>query len=467
MLPLWLTSGLAQVTCTLSSFASCRLTRVVFVIVDPSRLFHNRHFFLRSNTPSMGIYISCGPTHALYVNFLRCLFNFTCVVSVSILTFVFYRRMTGAEQLIETDADASQGDGEVTGPSSEGFNFEVWAKNSGLSRKTERVLRSEEMTSDRALRLLEASDIRTLDLSLGQRKLLEVGVAELRCENTRTIQPSHQEPADASVATADNALSSEPRGSPSEQPTQLEDVNRLVADLLGTTPKPPATTGRSALLTSVSELAGRAGSSAVTDNVDLSDILGVVRGLGQSDQDTVLTSLPNGVQLLLKNDKNKRKWESLSVSQWCAANCTMIQKLVAHSDTSRLVEYVEYVKRICELAEFYEWPSVLQYDKAFRAQQELNPGRWDADHPHLDRLYLRISQKGPTRANTSAHRSAPDRTGSGGQSNLQSQEPCRLYNVGRCNFNPCRFPHVCNVPGCRKNHPQTDHQYTETAGTKN
>ena len=59
------------------------------------------------------------------------------------------------------------------------FQLEDWLTESGLNKKTEKVLRSEDITDTRTLALLEARDINTLKLPLGQRKLLSVAVAKL------------------------------------------------------------------------------------------------------------------------------------------------------------------------------------------------------------------------------------------------------------------------------------------------
>ena len=62
------------------------------------------------------------------------------------------------------------------------FQLEDWLSESGLNKKTEKVLRSEDITDTRTLALLEARDIDTLKLPLGQRKLLSVAVAKLKKE---------------------------------------------------------------------------------------------------------------------------------------------------------------------------------------------------------------------------------------------------------------------------------------------
>ena len=183
------------------------------------------------------------------------------------------------------------------------------------------------------------------------------------------------------------------------------------------------------------------------DPQTLLGLVGSLKGMGGINQDTVLTSLPSGAQLVLKQEATKVKFEKLTTTQWCAANCSLLKQIVTKLEGSEFIlQYIEYMKRICELAEFYEWTSVLQYDKAFRMVQQQQPGRWDKDHPHLDRLYLRVARNQDVQRKQDRYQQAS-----------QHSQPCRLYNVGRCNYNPCRYPHVCIVPDCNQPHPQFLH----------
>ena len=60
------------------------------------------------------------------------------------------------------------------------FNFEVWAKQSGLSTTTVAILRAKELVTREILTDLTPSDILLLGLPLGQKRLLELAVALLK-----------------------------------------------------------------------------------------------------------------------------------------------------------------------------------------------------------------------------------------------------------------------------------------------
>ena len=60
------------------------------------------------------------------------------------------------------------------------FNFEAWAKQSGLSTTTVAILRAKELVTREILTDLSPSDILLLGLPLGQKRLLELAVALLK-----------------------------------------------------------------------------------------------------------------------------------------------------------------------------------------------------------------------------------------------------------------------------------------------
>ena len=170
-----------------------------------------------------------------------------------------------------------------------------------------------------------------------------------------------------------------------------------------------------------------------------------------SEENIVLSTVDSGNQLILKQTP-KVKFESLTVAQWCAANCNCLKQLASSPNSQQsLLQYLEYMKRICELAEHYEWQSILAYDKAFRSQQESTKGAWDANYPHLDRLYLRVRQRNQTRSSQQGRKCQNSYIRSS-MTNASKTEPCWLFNIGKC-----RYEHVCSVAGCNDSHPQIYH----------
>ncbi len=60
------------------------------------------------------------------------------------------------------------------------FNFDQWVTNIGLNRKATQVLRSQDCVCRESLSLLSDMDVKSLGLTLGQSKLLEVTLKQLR-----------------------------------------------------------------------------------------------------------------------------------------------------------------------------------------------------------------------------------------------------------------------------------------------
>ena len=356
------------------------------------------------------------------------------------------------------------------------FHFEQWTKTIGLSRKTEKILRSEELVGEKVLSLLCQQDLNMLDLTMGQKKLLWAGILELQRQfgiNTGSLDTNRPElgtlPAnkDSQPRGPGEVTSREPGrpqtvvgvGSQPEQSTgvTLDSVSNLLANLLDvnqpTTDSGKQTTSRPEDA-NTSETSGENSNCAnkdihMGDQFNLSKYLNSLKDWELRNKDEVVSVLPSGGQLVYKSEKSRVKLDKLNPAQWCAANCKILQELILNTRDFNVVgQYLEYVKRMCELAECYEWPSILQYDQAFRAHQQTTKCRWDDHCPHIDRLYLRVLPKSVTN-NESRFR--------GGRGKMSMQEPCRLYNMGKCYYQQCKFIHVCSVPGCQKPHPQVSH----------
>ena len=64
------------------------------------------------------------------------------------------------------------------------FDFEQWAKDSGLTRECTALLREEDLSKQVVLCMLTDTDIRGLGLSLGQTKLLQVAIRALHSQQS-------------------------------------------------------------------------------------------------------------------------------------------------------------------------------------------------------------------------------------------------------------------------------------------
>ena len=61
----------------------------------------------------------------------------------------------------------------------EEFGIIAWCKDHWISRKTQQMLTKKELTTADVLVLLEPSDLRELNIHLGQRKLLQQALASI------------------------------------------------------------------------------------------------------------------------------------------------------------------------------------------------------------------------------------------------------------------------------------------------
>jgi hypothetical protein len=115
--------------------------------------------------------------------------------------------------------------------------------------------------------------------------------------------------------------------------------------------------------------------------------------------------------------------------------------------------YLLYFRDIVELAEIYEWPSVLQYHLSFHNKRLAEPmTSWSTQEVELKARFLipkssasfRQSQRYNPYGNPNTQ-TKPSHSG---------QEVCFKWNGEKgCSYTPCRFTHLCNI--CRGNHPAT------------
>ena len=106
---------------------------------------------------------------------------------------------------------------------------------------------------------------------------------------------------------------------------------------------------------------------------------------------------------------------------------------------ARAAELIEYNHVIYTIATHYVWENVYAYDKDFRLHMARNPARsWSIILQQAWSLRLRDRLTG----NTNGFQS-------GGNNRVRSNEPCRRFNRGKCNFGTnCKYEHRCNY--CNK-----------------
>jgi len=139
-------------------------------------------------------------------------------------------------------------------------------------------------------------------------------------------------------------------------------------------------------------------------------------------------------------------------------NLLASRKLKSHWD---IQHYLAYTIKIMELANRFQWVSVLKYDDEFRLLRATYNYPWSFDSNHLHTVLLEpIPKSQPTIRPLNR---PGDRNTSFVSTTNEGRTICRSFNSARgCNFSNCVYKHACNrrVTGgkaCGQNHPGYSH----------
>lgn len=168
-------------------------------------------------------------------------------------------------------------------------------------------------------------------------------------------------------------------------------------------------------------------------------------------------------QVVVKSGPKKPKLENLSLSQWSIANMAILYKLVGEGKLvgPALMDYLSYTTKFYQLIQKCNLTSVLLYDREYRQLQASMGFRWGTDVQHLHTLHLQTRDRQVKQGSQSQ---APKKGGNG-QSQGAKQRPdkrdmgiCRNFNSPKgCTFSQCKFLHQCILPGCGQKHSGTTH----------
>ena len=113
--------------------------------------------------------------------------------------------------------------------------------------------------------------------------------------------------------------------------------------------------------------------------------------------------------------------------------------------------YLSYLTRVAQLAQVFQWQSVLLFDREFRRLQAESNLPWDTECSYLMTLLLRpLPSPSSTTANSKYDRRPRKDPASG-------KEVCIRFNKGTCTSTACRFAHMCMIclgPHQELNHPK-------------
>ncbi|KAK3753557.1 hypothetical protein QZH41_001658 [Actinostola sp. cb2023] len=274
------------------------------------------------------------------------------------------------------------------------FDFKSWCDGNGLKKATVDELEKNDLDSVEALQLVAAEDIATLELTLGQRKLLLQAVQGL----SKTKNEEKE----------DNKIKSEDETTPVTTKTLakdggLEEILKKIEGIslddplytLGATEQPSlsAPLGRldqnpQVFLGSTAQQSSKKGGE--TKPLLIPDFVnnGAYDESFEEEQE-IVGSL--GARIVLRAPKAKPKLENVSLTMWVAANARIMHEL---SQTGKLAsmgqiaDYLSYTVKVAELLESHILNSVVLYDNEYRKLQHKFGFRWGSDSQHLHTRFL-------------------------------------------------------------------------------
>ena len=345
------------------------------------------------------------------------------------------------------------------------FNFDDWANASQLNRDTVKALRTHKMTDYICLTNIKSGEIKRAGLALGQEIYFRMALATLGNPNFKEDVPVSV-PAAPTVAASsmdqskdqetDPDLDQERGQEPNKEPDQEQEENILLAAgaqldaLFKNSPdvtralSAPAQPEVTSLLSAPAKLAPL--SAAYDPRILLSakatkkKAEKITSFLPERVKDRIqrarkdrmiLTQGEDGSISVKANDKESYY---ISMSEWGAANMRLMNYLLQNGDLPRdhVEYYLAYTMQVFELADNFEWASVLQFDSRYRDLQAEHGFPWGD---------MRLSQQMQVLRPKTLHSVRP-RPVTGKPPKIE--EDCKkwLATNGKCPFGTsCKFIH--------------------------
>ena len=195
-----------------------------------------------------------------------------------------------------------------------------------------------------------------------------------------------------------------------------------------------------------------------------------VNKLVQKEEDKILVD-SQGTNPYIKGVYKKPSLEALTVPQWVIGSIRIFYHLLEGNkfqDRDDMLSYMGHMVKVMELAERYEWLSVVKFDDEFRHIQALYNYPWLYESHHLHATLLRAKTPASFPV-TAEHKSKKQPSGQ----SLGTKVAPALYTVdGRviceryngqygCQLVACNCVHVCNRnaggQACGLPHPSVQH----------
>jgi hypothetical protein len=275
------------------------------------------------------------------------------------------------------------------------FNFDDWVKEVGLTRKTIGLLRSEDLNTKLALTLLSSEDLSMFPVTLGQRKLLWRGLGLL--QSTAEISAAQIM---ATVSAEAPTLAGQNESTDNEglagnsltiqdirkQASELDAAGKSLDELLNPTRALPV---KSVPVSNTgfdprSILTLKAGVKTVHITQFLSEKTRK-RRISRRREVVVPSLDQNGDKIVIQRE-DAQPYSGIFQSEWGAANCRLMHHLLTTGLLARqdIEFYLAYTAKIHDLADKYEWESILEYDFLYRERQAEHVFPWGSLAPDME-----------------------------------------------------------------------------------
>ena len=341
------------------------------------------------------------------------------------------------------------------------FDFDEWAHNAGLSRKATAVLRQEDLTTRRTLVLLKLCDVRSLNLQLGQTKLLEAAVNELNTMDKMTTPVAAANDAEGVAApvglprTGDTAteMDSLTLSNLRLQAGHISASGELLDNLLKDVTSPEKTSQNSRPNSETTSYSGFDPRVNLTVKSKNNKAVHITQFLSErsrkrrisKQKELVLSSATDSDQLSLVKLDDDHPYAGIFLSEWASANMRLMAHLrqIGRLPDDQTDYYLSYTVTILDFSDSYTWSSILSFDHMYREMQAAHNLQWGVISPTMQLQLLvpknRLTDNNPLTpgANNSSKRQI-------NSSQQKTGEICRMFTSrGYCNFGEkCRYRHV-------------------------
>ena len=342
-----------------------------------------------------------------------------------------------------------------------------WVTQIGLNQKTVSILMEQDLDSVQALKafaaLAEPEEWKALGLTLGQEKLLRLGLKGLSTEGDMAESDITQ-PQVFQVGAANPGLVNQVQDSvgASSQPQQLVNAGKTFDALCGNSSGHEAPTSLNLSSNVPIGLgcpipANNIGSDprvmltmkAVKRNtIHITQFLSEKtkkKCLARSKRDMVIST--NEAEQVVLRSEESHPYKGLTVGEWGAANMRLLNHLLSENilDRSQIEFYMAYTAQVMDHLDVYEWESILEWDYQYRELQVEYSLTWGTQIPQLDNKILVPRQK-----------DGRNKVTSWGSQKAARRPVCRTFSAtGQCSFgDKCRFFHSKQSKGNQQQPPK-------------